>query len=373
VEEPGAGIGAGGIGARGIEGAARSVCARRRYVAAIGVDPVALVARHLTAEVATAQLSPFAVEAGARFEHSLYADDCALLRASYLAADLEPFCTTDVSVETPVEVVVVGGRDGADDGTAGAQSSAELVAATLRALTAPGVGIRIVVQGVLDLAVGARSERIRPDVLVGDLAARRWWVGEAKSYLDRGGATSRSHVGHACGQLAVGVVALARTLDTACQGGAGSVASSGDLFLFAHRRGATVHRLDLGLEIRCVEAFLGEAHDLGEHADPTELFARIDALDAIPAQFEMGCRESCSLYELCASRELVPAGLGDGARHVVARLGGLERAVRLARGDEEPAGGEISVVAALRSGFGIGAARTASDRVDGRLARNSST
>ncbi|MHB1974595.1 MAG: hypothetical protein ACYCR4_09980, partial [Acidimicrobiales bacterium] len=216
VEEPGAGIGArgvvaGGIGARGIEGAARSVCARRRHVAAIGVDPVALVARHLASEVATAQLSPFAVEAGARFEHSLYADDCALLRASYLAADLEPFRAAAVSVETPVEVVVVGGRDGGD-GIAGAQPPAELVAATLRALTAPGAGIRIVVQGVLDLAVGARRERIRPDVLVGDLGARRWWVGEAKSYLDRGGATSRSHVGHACGQLAVGVVALARTL-----------------------------------------------------------------------------------------------------------------------------------------------------------------
>ena len=364
---------AGGIGARGIEGAARSVCARRRHVAAVGVDPEALVARHLATVVATEQLSPFAVEAGARFEHSLYADDCALLRASYLAADLEPFRASHGAAEAPVEVVVVGGRG--DDG-AGARSLSpdELVATTLRALTEPGSGIRIVVQGVLELAVGARCERIRPDVLVGDLGARRWWVGEAKSYLDRGGATSRSHVGHACGQLAVGVVALARTLAAAREGCGATAAAAGDLVLFAHRRGATVHRLDLGLEIRCVEAFLREAEELGGVADPTELFARVDALDAIPAQFETGCQESCGLYELCASRELVPAELGDRARHVVARLGGLERAVRLARGDEEPIGGEISAVTALRSGFAIGAARTASEHtVGGGVARNGST
>lgn len=354
--------GSSGIGARGIEGAARSVCERRRHVAALGIDQVALAARHLTGIALPAQLSPFAVEAGARFERSLYADSCAKLRATYAEAGLEPLA----SIETPVEVVMVGadgavgagsdgGRGDGDGGDGDGKVAREQIARTLRALVEPGDGVRIVVQGVLELGVGARIERIRPDVLVGDLSARRWWVGEAKSYLDRGGATSRSHVGHACGQLAVGVVALRETLEAARLGGAGSVLSSGDLFLSSYGRGATLHRLGLDVEIRCVEAFLAEARDLDGKGDPTgsaaELFARIEAIDALPARLRSSCREACGLYELCVSREAGPRGLSDGARRVVARLGGLERAVRLARGEEEPRLGEEPAVVALRAGF----------------------
>lgn len=333
--------GTGGIGARGIEGAARSSCERRRVVARFGIDPSALVARHVPGATSTDELSPFAVEAGARFEHMLYKDACAKLRAVYSDAGLAPFGSADapieVPVEVPVEVIVVGDDAGEGRGTE--------VARTLEALASSGWGVRIVVQGVLELGIGKRVERLRPDVIVGDLGTRRWWVGEAKSYLDRGGETSRAHVGHSCGQLAAGVVALRRVL-----GAGGTVASSGDLILSSHGRGATVHRLGLGLEIRCIESFLAEADEL-EDMDPAALFASIDAIDALPAQLRSSCRESCGLYELCTSREVGLSGLSDGTRRVVERLGGLERAERLARGEEEPGPDEIQVVATLRAGF----------------------
>lgn len=319
------------IGARGIAAAASSRCGRLRLMAGSGYDPAALAEKLVGAHAR--KVSPIAVAEGLQFEQRLMEDGARRLIDVYRSAGLHPLCDEGVPVEV-VELPRVVEHEEGDR-------------LTETALMGSGVGVRIIFQAQLTLRVGDVNQRIRPDILIGVLDEQRWWVGEVKSYLDRGGRTSGREVARACGQMAAGVLGLEAML-----GDRGTCERSGDLVL--RSRGAaqaSVRRLPLDGELQTIRRLLDEAATT--RCGPGQ-FDTVESTLGVPCHFDESCASECGMFPICSTVEgsRKRLALGDSLGDLCDSLGGYERVLRLVRGDEAPGTGEEALVASLRAGFG---------------------
>ena len=320
------------IGARGIAAAASSGCRRLRLMAGGGYDPATLAEKLVGAHAR--KVSPIAVAEGLQFEQRLMEDGARRLIDVYRSAGLHPLCDEGVPVEV-VELPRVVEHEEGDR-------------LTETALMGSGVGVRIIFQAQLTLRVGDVNQRIRPDILIGVLGEQRWWVGEVKSYLDRGGRTSGREVARACGQMAVGVLGLEQTL-----GDRGTCERSGDLVLRSQGAArASVRRLPLDGELQIIRMLLDEAATTSCAAGQ---FATVESTLGVPCRLDESCAAECGMFPVCSTAEgsSERLALGDSLGDLCDSLGGYERVLRLVRGEEIPGAGEDALVDSLRAGFGV--------------------
>jgi len=318
------------IGARGIAAAASSRCGRLRLMASGGYAAAPLAEKLVGAP--QRKVSPIAAAEGGRFEDRLMADNAQGLIHLYRTAGLYPLCDE----EMPVEVVELPRKIPHEEG--------QLLTET--ALMGSSVGVRIIFQAQLTLRVGNVDQTIRPDILIGVLEEKRWWVGEMKSYLDRGGRTSGREVARACGQMAVGVLGLEEAL-----GGRGTCEKSGDLVLRSREGGgASVRRLPLDGELQTIRMLLDEA---ATRSCAPGQFDTVASTLSVPCHFDESCASECGMFPVCSTAEggSERLALGDSLGDLCDSLGGYKRALRLVRGEEAPRVGEIEIVDSLRAGF----------------------
>lgn len=327
---------AGGLGARGIEGAARNpACGRLQVLTLSGVRPARALAGTY-GEPAKEGQSPFAIGRGNRFEAQLFANQAERLLELYREKGrLGPGKSRVVNVAE-----IVPGTKPADRARR-REVTRELLR---RKLAGDPTAPQIVIKPRVIVEVAGLPYEIEPDALVaadGELFYRPM---EIKSYPDRGGKTNLADIRGACRQAAVEVIGLRQAVaGLGIDDPAELVPEEADLVLA--RPGSlfpTLRPMKLEGEIDSVERFLagagGRLEELlaqlpegGTLDDPT-------VLDSVPTNYREACREHCPLAARC-KREAVARGalivIGSPAREACAAAGSVGWVLELIHGRGE--------------------------------------
>lgn len=266
-------------GVRAVARLATTDCPRHRTVIAAGTAPEHLVTRVYGAR--PDDISPFAAEAGSRFEADLFTDGATRLVELYRRAGILG------AGAVTVEMIP-------DEAEPAERRTREILEDLAAGRTVPD----IVVQARLGLRVGEAIQGVRPDVMVRPTDAGMYRIGELKSYLDREGRTDGRLIASACRQGAVGLLALCET--------AGVALPEDPSFELVLRRDAAerarIHTMGIDAELHAITRAIAQVPDLLDAAErvagESSLLDR-RVLEAIPHRYRSSCHGSCAFAQEC--------------------------------------------------------------------------
>ncbi|MCC6176118.1 MAG: hypothetical protein IT305_12500 [Chloroflexi bacterium] len=340
-----------GPGARGFERMARnSTCMRLQAVTVSGVSAAELAQTVYGIDPREGQ-SPFAIQAGDRFEKALLDNGGAELIRLYREAgrlSVSECRLEDVTRRVP----------GTNDAARAARRDFTEQLFRQKLASDPAAP-NLIVKPRLAIVVVGEAYEIEPDLLVAADAEPFYRVVEMKSYPYRGGKTDPSDIKAARRQAAVGVVALRRLLMAAGRTDVSALLPArADLVLRKPgRAAASLHDESIVAEVAAVESVLNDLP--GVWADVASVLAgfgpgaTLDApgvLDAIPNEYRESCREHCSLWQACRRQAAAsgdPSVLGSEVREALAGVS-LPRAIELRDGIGAPPSGPVELALASR-------------------------
>jgi hypothetical protein len=340
-----------GLGARGIEKAARNrSCQRLQVATAAGVSLSTLAEAVYGIESREGQ-SPFAIQAGNRFEQELLDLGGARLFQLYREAgrlSVRESRLEDVPRRIP-------GTDAAAR-LARRDFTEDLFRRKLaKDPTAPNV----ILKPRLAIVLLGEIYEIEPDLLVAAAADPFYRAVEVKSYSDRAGKTDPADIRGACRQAAVGVFGMRQTLARlSVPDPTAIVEARGDLILRKPGRNEpTLSTLSLEQEVGSVERLVADLP--AAWSDATSTLAAFGpgvtldqpgVLDAIPNDYRDTCREFCPLWVACR-RQAAAAGdasfLGSQLRDSLAGIS-LPRAIELRDGTGTAPANPVELALATR-------------------------
>jgi len=322
-----------GLGARGLEKLARNPSCRRAQAVTFAGSAPAQVVQAVYGEDPDDQQSPFALQAGNRFEARLLKSGAAALLAAYQETGL-------LAAGEDRVMVVPEAHPGRDEAT-----RARRRALTERLIRARLAGAsdtpHLIVHPRLEVHLAGVPHEIEPDALVASGSDRFYRPVEIKSYPDRRGKTDPADLKAARRQVAVAVIALRQLVSRLGTADPTQIAlSRGDLVLrVPGSMRAALSSMALRGEVFSLEQMVREAP-----AALIEILAAVPeggtlddrgVLEGIPNAWRDGCREHCDLAGICrrlAGDGCAPAVLGDGARESLAAAGSTDRALALLHG-----------------------------------------
>lgn len=345
------GLRAAGPGARGFERMARnSACMRLQVVTVSGVSAAQLAQTVYGIDPREGQ-SPFAIQAGNRFETTLLDNGGAELIRLYREAgrlSVRECRLEDVTRRVP----------GAD---AAARAARRDFTERLfrQKLAGDPAAPNLIVKPRLAIVVLGETYEIEPDLLVAADDDPFYRVAEMKSYPYRGGKTDLSDIKGARRQAAVGVVALRRILMATGRADVSTlVPARADLVLRKPgRAAATLHDETIVAEVAAVESVLdalpviwADVESILSGFGPGTTLDAAGVLDAIPNEYRESCREHCSLWQACRRQAAAsgdPSSLGSEIREALAGVS-LPRAIELRDGVGAPPSGPVELALASR-------------------------
>jgi hypothetical protein len=336
-----------GLGARGIERAARNPdCLRLQALALAAVTP-ATAARMVYGETVEQGYSPLALAAGRKFESFLFANNGRELVALYVRAGRLAANTDAASSVCDLHQRVPGQSDEAL--RARHRLTLELVQ---RRLAGDRSAPTVLLRPRLSMSVLDRAHDIEPDALVADPSGSHYRVVEIKAYPDREGKTSSVDLRGACRQAAVGVVALGQALRALGARDPSETAWCDLILSVPGPLAASLRPMPIPSEVESIERWLTRAPETFDRVttliDPGASLREAATLDAIPNCLRAQCREHCALSDRCtraAVEAADPVLLGDRAREQLLPAGSLTRSLRLLRGQAEPANDDEAALA----------------------------
>lgn len=368
-----------GAGARGIEHAARNRrCLCLKAILYAGTVPAVVVDSVFPRLVYDGQ-SPFAIDAGNRFETWMTEGGAERLLSLYNRTDpshpegplppedqLPPGChVLDLGAEFPMptrppfvtKALLTSDpkyKKFRDDLRRACDAR---IAATERCFALKAAGDReapeVILKGRFRIQVCGRWQEIEVDALRGFPLNPFYRPVELKSYPDRAGKTSPADIRAACRQSAVYVVGLRRYLYS--QGlDPALVAPVADLVLkLPGYMAGSLRTMTLRNELESVERLLDEPSSVLAEIESRLNGLTLDSeagLDSLPIHYMPSCKEHCPLASRCRSRARAcgtPAILGTAAQQSLEVVGDLHRASSLMRGMAVPTAEESIITRRL--------------------------
>jgi hypothetical protein len=315
-----------GPGARGIEHAARNPqCTRLTALLLAGVRPN-IAMKEVFGEEPQEALSPFAFAIGNQVERAFLKDDAVLLRDLYQKANR--LNGSGFRVATITE---------ANGGASALQQTQNFLQ---QKLSGDPEAPNLIIKPRFLLSIASEEYEVEPDALIASDKDTFYRPIEIKSYADRGGKTDPAAVRGACRQLAVGVVALQKALESlGVSKPARLTPAIGDLILRASgSTKPTLREMLLRGEVFSLQRFLRslpkELAELLSKLPGSGSLADAKVLESIPNNYRADCREFCALAPRCKQQAFACGSLsilGESAKDSLSAAGNLGRVIELLR------------------------------------------